>query len=209
MGIDNSAGHDGVTIKNGAVRNFTNGVVLLEHATGNRVQRLKLVSDNSTGAADNGILIFDSDHNRIEHNSISGSFNGILLGNTTNSIVERNRVSGVHDGIFLFDADRNVVKRNALSDLLATGILVLGGADNVISGTRCAHAGRRGRSRAVYGRRDRRQHDGTGNVFARNSMVANLFGSPIRGDACRLSATGDGGAAQSETRLTRFSGSAC
>jgi hypothetical protein len=36
VGIDNSAGHDGVTIMNGAVRNFTNGVLLLEHASGNR-----------------------------------------------------------------------------------------------------------------------------------------------------------------------------
>jgi hypothetical protein len=56
-GIDNSAGHDGVTIKNGAVRNFTNGVVLLEHATGNHVRHLTLASDNSSDGADNGVLI--------------------------------------------------------------------------------------------------------------------------------------------------------
>jgi len=131
-GIDNSAGHDGVTIKNGAVRNFTNGVLLLEHATGDRVQRLTLVSDNSTGAADNGVLIFDSDHNHVEHNSVTGSFNGIFLGNTTDSAVDRNRVSGVNNAILLFDADRNAVKRNTLADLLDTGVGIFGGADNVI-----------------------------------------------------------------------------
>jgi parallel beta-helix repeat protein len=132
-GIDNSAGHDGVTIKNGTVRNFTNGVVLLEHATGNRVQRLTLASDNSSEGADNGVLIFDSDHNRIERNSISGAGNGVFLGNTTDSTVDRNRVSGTDNGVYLLYADRNVVKRNALSNLVETGIFVFNGADNVIS----------------------------------------------------------------------------
>lgn len=177
VGIDNSAGYDRVTIKNGAVRNFTNGVLLLEHATGNRVQRLTLVSDNSTGAADNGILIFSSDHNRVEHNSVSGSGNGIFLGDTTDSTVERNRVSGVHVGVFLAVADRNVVKRNALTDLLGAGTVVLGGADNVIE----RNAIVRTQAGAVVLESftddetgDKR--DPTGNVVTRNTMVANLFG---------------------------------
>ena len=133
-GIDNSAGHDGVTIKNGAVRNFTNGV-FLEHATGNRVQRLTLASDKSSDDADNGVLITDSDHNRIERNSISGAGNGVFLGNTTDSTVDRNRVSGVNVGgvgVYLFHADRNVVKRNALSNLVESGIVVDGGSENVL-----------------------------------------------------------------------------
>jgi parallel beta-helix repeat protein len=188
VGIDNSAGHDGVTIMNGAVRNFTNGVLLLEHASGNRLQRLKLVSDNSGGAADNGILIFDSDHVRIDHNSVSGSYNGILLGITTDSTVDRNRVSAVHDGIFLFEADRNVVKRNALTDLLAAGTHVLGGSNNVIE----RNAMMRTQDGAVVvepftDEETGVRHDATGNVFARNSMVSNLFGIALfEANASRL-----------------------
>ncbi len=133
VGIDNSAGYDGVTIENGAVRNFTNGVMLLEHATGNRVQRLTLNSDNSNGGADNGILIFDSDHNRIAHNSISGSFNGIFLGNTTDSTVSRNRVSDVNDGIFLFNAERNAVERNVIAGVAGTGVILVQSSYNRIT----------------------------------------------------------------------------
>jgi parallel beta-helix repeat protein len=176
IGVDNSAGYDGVKVKNGALRNFTNGVYL-EHATENRLQRLTLVSDNSGGAADNGILIFNSDRNRIEHNSVSGSFNGIFLGITTDSTVDRNRVSGVHDGIVLFDADRNVLKRNALTDLLGTGTIVFGGADNVIE----RNAFLRTQDGAIMldaftDEETGVKHDVTGNVLTRNRMVANLFG---------------------------------
>ena len=187
-GIDNSAGHDGVTIKNGAVRNFTNGVLLLEHATGNHVRHLTLASDNSSDGADNGVLIFDSDHNRIERNSISGAGNGVFLGNTTDSTVDRNRVSGVHVGVFLFDADRNVVKRNALTDLLEAGTVVLGGADNVVE--RNAIVRTQDGAVVLESFTDDEtgvKHDATGNVVTRNTMVANLFGIALfEANASRL-----------------------
>jgi parallel beta-helix repeat protein len=176
-GIDNSAGHDRVTIKNGAVRNFTNGVLLQANATGDVVRGLTLVSDNSTGAADNGVLIFDGDHNEIEHNSISGSLNGIFLGDTTDSTVDGNRVSGVTEGIFLFRADRNALKRNAVADVLDVGVDFLGGAENVLERNTIV----RTQSGAFLLGSFTDDQTGvtlypTGNVITRNTMAANLFG---------------------------------
>jgi parallel beta-helix repeat protein len=62
-GIDNSAGHDGVTIRGGSVREFAVGVVVRE-ARGNRVRDLS-ASRNEF----DGIMVRDSADSRVERSS--------------------------------------------------------------------------------------------------------------------------------------------
>ena len=50
VGVDNSAGHDGVTIVGGTVREFTVGV-LVDGATGMAVRRNSLADNGITGLA--------------------------------------------------------------------------------------------------------------------------------------------------------------
>ena len=112
IGIDNSSGYDGVTIKNGTVQGFSKGVLLI-HASGN------LVSNITAADNDTGILLSPSTNNRVKGNlALNNHGTGIQLGNgsDTNQVVG-NVTSGNGDaGIHLENSDHNMIRNNTASD---------------------------------------------------------------------------------------------
>ena len=65
LGVDNTAGHHGITIMGGSVRDFATGIFVLG-ANDNRLQRL-----NVSGNIFSGVLIGESARTRVEESSIS------------------------------------------------------------------------------------------------------------------------------------------
>lgn len=90
-GIDNEAGHDRVVVKNGTVRGFGAGVVVVG-ATGNQFRHLRLTANEFEG-----LELFFSDDSRIEKNLAAG-----------------NGVDTDYSGIILYQSHRNEISGNSL-----------------------------------------------------------------------------------------------
>jgi parallel beta-helix repeat protein len=123
-GIDNTAGHDEVTIKNGIIREFSDGVHL-DKADRNRLSELE-VSYNNTG-----IFLSQSNNNTIEESSASDNANdGISLTNSNNNRIEGSSASDNDmTGILLNGSDNNRVEDNSSFDNENFGIAVENGSD--------------------------------------------------------------------------------
>ncbi len=122
VGVENR-GYDGVTIQNGTIREFTDGVVVFE-GDGNRVRRL-VVSDNDSS----GIFVVSA----IVRNSLSeNQFAGISSYFSERVLIARNSVSrtdaplqpGVGVGIQVVDSTDNRVERNRVVRSGTDGIRV-------------------------------------------------------------------------------------
>jgi parallel beta-helix repeat protein len=128
-GVDNTNGHERVTIKNGRIRQFSAGVSL-NNATRNRLRDL-WVSHNS-----DGIFLSASDDNRIERNTTSDNdITGITLddGSDDNRVEKNSSIDNANFGIAVEDAsNNNHITRNTASDNANSGIFV----DTASSGTR-------------------------------------------------------------------------
>jgi parallel beta-helix repeat protein len=152
-GINNEAGHDGVTIENGTVQQFQFGVYVQE---AERVSVSKLdvtdslsngilfvrasgcLVDKSVGARNAGgsINLLESNGCLVEKNSLSETFDdrssGILLFQTNNSVVQKNDASGAfRAGIELGTATGNVVEKNSATQN-TDGIFVFDSPGNSI-----------------------------------------------------------------------------
>jgi len=66
VGIDNSVGHIGVTIKGGSVQGFDVGVLVVG-ASDNRIQRISITNNASFG-----MIVGDSHQTRIDHTTVAG-----------------------------------------------------------------------------------------------------------------------------------------
>lgn len=163
-GIDNSAGYDGVSIRNGTVREFDTGIALVG-TIDNHVEALVVSTANfGNGIVVDGFARLDSHSNRIEKNTLSGNGGaGIdLLGSFRNSVtkntitangsglqlfasnfnqLEKNVVSrNAGQGFSLFASDGNRMTKNTVSDNGLHGYLIVDDADenlvekNVVSG---------------------------------------------------------------------------
>jgi parallel beta-helix repeat protein len=152
FGVDNTAGHDGVTIENGSIRDFATAVFVLD-ASDNRLRRLSAshnilgglllieapgariehnsISANGLDTDQAGLIVFDSSDARIDGNAIrdNGDIGMFLIG-LGDSRVERNSVSGNPEAGIILDGNGNEVSRNRLSQN-GDGIAV-GGDDNSI-----------------------------------------------------------------------------
>jgi parallel beta-helix repeat protein len=134
LGIDNTAGHDGVTIRGGSIREFVEGVVI-EGGRDNLVRDLSTshqkhagvvvfessdvtVEMNTSFANVAGIVISRVSRVRVAHNSVSDSeFGGIPVYESDHVRVARNSVSGSGEsGIYVFDSDHNRVRSNRTID---------------------------------------------------------------------------------------------
>ena len=107
-GVDNEQGHKGVTIKNGRIRGFQNGVSL-KNATQNRLREL-VVSNNNEG-----IFLLNSDDNRIEKNTTSNNdTTGITLnGGSDNNLVDQNlSFDNENFGIAVENSMGNRIRKN-------------------------------------------------------------------------------------------------
>jgi large repetitive protein len=136
IGISNSAGHVGVTIKGGAVSGFDEG--LFVRGSENRIQGIAS-ADNSTF----GLLVGDSTRSRIDHNSsVDDGVSGILLFGLSDSRIDHDSVAGTTGyAMPVFGSSHNRIEQNALHDD-QHGILLEDSSDaNEIRGNQISHGG--------------------------------------------------------------------
>jgi parallel beta-helix repeat protein len=154
FGVDNSAGHSGVTIKDGSIREFATAVVvigandnrlrglssshnilggvLLIESPGARIER-NSISANGLTTDQAGLIVFDSSGVRIEGNSVSDNGDiGMFLQGVDDSRVERNSVSGNPEAGVILDGNRNEVSGNRASKN-GDGISVGGDSNTIVS----------------------------------------------------------------------------
>ncbi|MET0512394.1 MAG: right-handed parallel beta-helix repeat-containing protein [Thermoleophilaceae bacterium] len=140
FGVDNTAGHHGVTIKDGSIREFATAVVVFG-ADHSRLRRLSS-SHNVLG----GILLIESPGARIEQNSISANGlttdqAGLIVFDSSGVRIERNSVFDNGDiGMFLQGVDDSRVERNSVSGNPEAGV-ILDGNRNEVSGNRASKNG--------------------------------------------------------------------
>jgi parallel beta-helix repeat protein len=132
-GIDNTAGHDGVTIKNGAIREFDVGVSLPELSR-NRLTGLRVFHNTILG------MDLDlSDHSVIKNSSFTGNgadFGGpgiFLIGSHHNRIEDNHAARNGGDGLLVIDSSGNRIEDNPFADNGEAGLSVVGdSADNKV-----------------------------------------------------------------------------
>lgn len=164
FGVDNTAGHHGVTIKDGSIREFATAVVVIG-ANHNRLRRLSS-SHNILG----GVLLIESPDARIERNSISANGlttdqAGLIVFDSSGVRIEGNSVRDNGDiGMFLIGLSDSQVERNSVSGNPEAGIIVEGNG-NAVSRNRVSRNG------------DAVVVTGDGNSVARNEVV-DVLGFP-------------------------------
>ncbi len=115
--------HKGVTVKNGSIREFSQGVVL-DNAEDARVQGLTLTANMR------GIELAITDGSVVEKNSIAGSeLDGIRLGSSSGNLIQKNHLVGNVFGVGIADGSGgNVVAKNQIHDGV-TGMFVFNNCD--------------------------------------------------------------------------------
>jgi large repetitive protein len=151
-GIDNTAGHDGVTIEGGSIREFVEGVEI-DGARDNIVRDLATSRDSHAGifvgessdvrvkknlvfSNSAGIVVVDASGVTVEHNSVSDNFfGGIPIFGSDHVLVAKNSATGNGaSGIFLTDSEDNRIERNHSSGNEVGIDLADGSAGNVLVG---------------------------------------------------------------------------
>jgi parallel beta-helix repeat protein len=155
-GVENPGGHDGITIENGTIQEFGNGIEggygrsLMRDLTvrSNRTDGIaigsfpvedskdanEIVSNRVTGNGCGGIAFFGANDTRIELNTVTNDgFGGIIFDGCNNSQIVSNTVSGnAGQAIGGGGNDGNSITGNTVSDN-GDGIVLLGGNDDIAS----------------------------------------------------------------------------
>jgi parallel beta-helix repeat protein len=135
-----SAGHDGVTVRGGSVREFHFAVLA---GDARRIRLLGITSSENRGL---GILIFNSARSLVRDSSILrnglGTHSpGLVLFRSHHNLIERNAFSRTGDaGLVLDQSDRNQIRQNRLRGNPQGGIAVAGDG-NVIARNRVSRSG--------------------------------------------------------------------
>jgi large repetitive protein len=152
-GIDNTAGHHGVTIEGGSIRDFATAIfvlgandnrlsaissshnvlggLLMIGSTGSRIER-NSISANGLATDQAGLIVFDSSDLRIERNSVVGNGDiGMFLIGVNDSRVRRNSVSGNPEAGVILDGSGNELSRNRAFE--NGDDIVAAGDDNVVT----------------------------------------------------------------------------
>lgn len=142
LGIDNSGGHDRVTIKGGSIRDFYEGVQMLGASDG-RVTKLTLsnllhvgvavldsaniqVDGNASSASAAGVLVALSRDIRVEGNSSARHGAGIAVNRSNHVRIAGNTASGNGVGIEITDqSDHNSIEENLVTGNSFAGILAV------------------------------------------------------------------------------------
>jgi large repetitive protein len=136
LGISNSAGHAGVTIKGGAVRGFDVGI-----SVGGRENRIQGVAsaNNSTF----GLIVGDSTGSRIDHNSsVDDGVSGILMFDSTDSRIDHNAVAGTTGyAMPVFGSSHNRIEQNVLEGDQHGILLAESSNDNEVRANRISQGG--------------------------------------------------------------------
>jgi parallel beta-helix repeat protein len=133
--IDNSGGFDDVTIRDGQLGNFGDGIHL-EDASRNRILHMQ-----SFGPS-NGIEIHGGSDNELRHSDAFGRNNGIFAVGTTGLIVADSYASGAFGGGMVFSGlvgsrlVRNQVVNGGNACCTTAGIALGGSSGNVIQDNR-------------------------------------------------------------------------
>jgi parallel beta-helix repeat protein len=146
-GVDNTAGHNGVTIKNGAIREFDVGVSLPE-VSNNRLRGVRVFrnailgmdldladhsviedssfTDNGADFGGPGIFVIGGHHNRIEDNRAARNGGaGLVQSDSNDGRIEGNSfVSNGDGGLALVNSADNRVRGNLLARNVFAGILI-------------------------------------------------------------------------------------
>jgi large repetitive protein len=135
VGVDNSAGHSGVTVEDGSIRQFSLGVLVLS-ASRNSLRHLSVtrnlfvgivigesartaverssITRNGVTTQQAGMVLFASRDNRIERNLFSGNGNrGLLAVDSANSNrINHNIFANNPEAGMAIEGDRNQVSHN-------------------------------------------------------------------------------------------------
>ena len=122
-------GHDGVTVRGGAIREFGIGL-FFNHTERNAVQDLR-VSDSYLG----GIRLDRSRNAVVKNNQLFRNDQGVVLAGSTQSVVTDNHAWENHRGFFIEEVEDSRIARN-LATNNSSGIRVLGGQRNQLSRNR-------------------------------------------------------------------------
>lgn len=159
LGIDNTAGHDGVTIEGGSVQGFVEGVLVVGGSE-NRLRHLSsshnshagialvesasvVVESNYTAANCVGMFAAGSRDVRIEHNSAVGnaclglgSFDSEHIRLADNSVSHTVDPAAPNEGLGMgaFDSNDSVIEANRVSSNGFAGVLLEHSDDNQVSG---------------------------------------------------------------------------
>ena len=131
VGVNNTAGYDGVTIEGGSIRNFMESIALVG-ASDNQLRGL-LLSDNGHV----GFYVQDSSGIQIEQNSVSDiRFAGIFALGSHDVRIEGNSVSGSGAGVVAEASDHVAIEGNAAQGNEGSGIdLIQGTSSRVAANT--------------------------------------------------------------------------
>jgi hypothetical protein len=132
VGVDNTAGHAGVTIRGGVITDFGVGLLLVA-AENNVLSRL-----NVSRQFFSGVVLVESTGGRVERSSITGNglstdSVGMFVLHATGLDVERNDLSrNASVGLSLINGStRNTVSRNRFADNPESGMLMNGDENTV------------------------------------------------------------------------------
>ena len=180
VGIRDS-GYDGLTIENGSVQQFDEGLAAGDIGVGmsdSRLHGLALRNNRFGGFDLGGSRAADTQNDQIEHNVVSGTGcgTGIKLNTTRANRVADNRVQNDNAGIVVCcSGDSNVINRNAVSGGQEDGILVFAETGARVVDNSVSDVGGDG-AIEVNG-------NSTGAVV-RNNAIARSLGAAISIDSC-------------------------
>jgi parallel beta-helix repeat protein len=136
-------GHDGVTVKDGSLRQFGGAVNLF-----GPLQRNRLLDISASRSADVGIQLFNASKSVIRGSSASGSPNrhhlgfGLALYSSDHLRIVGNSVrNNTGDGLHTVDSNSNLFTRNLVAHNGRQGVVLEGGKRNQISRNRLARNG--------------------------------------------------------------------
>ncbi len=135
VGIDNTAGHTGVTIKGGSVNGFAVGVFVLG-ASENRIQGLSAANNTIFG-----LIVGNATATRVDHNNVLDGVSGIVMFDSQDSSIEHNSVAGAHGYAIPVFGSRRVRIENNVLDGNDHGILLDSSDDNEVKVNRISNSG--------------------------------------------------------------------
>jgi large repetitive protein len=135
-GVNNVAGHDGVTIEDGSIRNFMESVAIVG-ASDNHLRGLSLSGDRHVG-----VYVQDSSAIQIEHVSVVDiRFAGIFLWRSHDVRVEGSSASGNGAGLVAQASDHVAIEANSFQGNAGEGIALQESSESHVAGNTVSHNG--------------------------------------------------------------------